>query len=167
MANNPMRSSHQNAQNMNIRISNNRVCYSTESDKDMDKISTDQHSLDLFKQRHINDSVRSFLCLSPYRHGGEWCLNAEMYNGWEFYIQFIRLKANEHDLDTVLDDQRRELTAAKNLESDLNFAYNLQLQEAITASLSTTTTNAAAATQSTPSPPRRDRSLAAFFPDDL
>ncbi|KAM7277188.1 hypothetical protein ACFE04_019054 [Oxalis oulophora] len=60
-----------------------------------------------------------------------------------------------------------ELTATKNLESDLYFAYNLQLQEAITASLSTTTTNAAVATQPTPSPPRRDRSLAAFFPDDL
>ncbi|KAM7279538.1 hypothetical protein ACFE04_006672 [Oxalis oulophora] len=59
----------------------------------------------------------------------------------------------EHDLCTVLDDQRRELTAAKNLESDLNFAYNLQLQEAITASLSTTTTNAAAASTSRSSPP--------------
>ncbi|KAM7250501.1 hypothetical protein ACFE04_022384 [Oxalis oulophora] len=62
---------------------------------------------------------------------------------------------------------KTELTAAKNLESDLYFAYNLQLQKVITASLSTTTTNVAVATQPTPSPPRRDRSLAAFFPDDL
>ncbi|KAM7274136.1 hypothetical protein ACFE04_028800 [Oxalis oulophora] len=60
-----------------------------------------------------------------------------------------------------------ELTTAKNLESDLYFAYNLQLQEVITDSLSTTTTNTTVATQPTPSPPRWDRSLAAFFPDDL
>jgi hypothetical protein len=40
------------------------------------------------------------------------------------------------DLHTVLSDQRRELMAAKTLDSDLDMAFSLQMEEAMTASLS-------------------------------
>ncbi|KAK9279879.1 hypothetical protein L1049_013562 [Liquidambar formosana] len=40
------------------------------------------------------------------------------------------------ELHTVLSEQRRELMAAQVLESDLDLAFRLQMQEAITASLS-------------------------------
>ncbi|MCI09279.1 IBR domain containing protein, partial [Trifolium medium] len=39
------------------------------------------------------------------------------------------------DLHFLLTAQRHELTAAESMESDLDFAYRLQLQEALAASL--------------------------------
>ncbi|KAM1999254.1 hypothetical protein FF2_006373 [Malus domestica] len=39
------------------------------------------------------------------------------------------------DLDNILFEQRRELMAAQTLESDLEMAFKLQMQEAMTASL--------------------------------
>ncbi|KAK6935998.1 Zinc finger, C3HC4 RING-type [Dillenia turbinata] len=39
------------------------------------------------------------------------------------------------DLHSLISEQHRELMAAKTLESDLDFAFRLQMQEAITASL--------------------------------
>ncbi|KAJ6717103.1 hypothetical protein OIU74_009589 [Salix koriyanagi] len=49
----------------------------------------------------------------------------------------------------VLTEQRREIEEAKTLNSDLEFAFNLQMQEAMTASLSTL--NHPPSTASTPS----------------
>ncbi|CAK9143211.1 unnamed protein product [Ilex paraguariensis] len=43
---------------------------------------------------------------------------------------------DDEDLHTIATQQRLELMAAKTLESDLDFAFNLQLQEALDASLS-------------------------------
>ncbi|KAK2983930.1 hypothetical protein RJ640_012407 [Escallonia rubra] len=45
------------------------------------------------------------------------------------------------DLHALLAEQRRELTAAKAAESDLGFAFQLQLQEAIQASLASTSSS--------------------------
>ncbi|KAK3011766.1 hypothetical protein RJ639_012432 [Escallonia herrerae] len=45
------------------------------------------------------------------------------------------------DLRALLAEQRRELTAAKTAESDLGFAFQLQLQEAIQASLASTSSS--------------------------
>ena len=42
---------------------------------------------------------------------------------------------NMDDLYTTLTEQRRELMAAKTLDSDLDLAYQLQMQEAMNASL--------------------------------
>ncbi|EEF36012.1 zinc finger protein, putative [Ricinus communis] len=42
----------------------------------------------------------------------------------------------DDDLQSLLSEQRRELMAAQSLDSDLDFAFQLQLQEAINASLS-------------------------------
>ncbi|XP_021746025.1 uncharacterized protein LOC110711891 [Chenopodium quinoa] len=44
--------------------------------------------------------------------------------------------SNTDDEITAITEQRLELTNAKTLESDLDFAFNLQLEEALTASLS-------------------------------
>ncbi|PRQ33724.1 putative aminoacyltransferase, E1 ubiquitin-activating enzyme [Rosa chinensis] len=44
--------------------------------------------------------------------------------------------AYRDDLHTILSEQRRELMAAKTLDSDLDIAFSLQMQEAMTASLS-------------------------------
>ncbi|PON35099.1 E3 ubiquitin ligase RBR family [Trema orientale] len=41
----------------------------------------------------------------------------------------------EYDLQVTLSEQRRELMAAKTLESDLDLAFHIQMQEAVTASL--------------------------------
>lgn len=41
----------------------------------------------------------------------------------------------ENDVHAILSEQRRELLAAKTLDSDLDFAFNLQMQEAMAASL--------------------------------
>lgn len=41
----------------------------------------------------------------------------------------------QQDFDFLLTAQRHELTVAESMESDLDFAYNLQLQEALSASL--------------------------------
>lgn len=44
--------------------------------------------------------------------------------------------AYTNDLHTILSEQRRELMSAKTLDSDLDIAFSLQMQEAMTASLS-------------------------------
>lgn len=46
------------------------------------------------------------------------------------------LDSDSEDLQAIAAEQRCELTAAKAVESDLDLAFDLQLQEAITASLS-------------------------------
>ncbi|KAL0390497.1 UNVERIFIED_CONTAM: hypothetical protein Scaly_0406800 [Sesamum calycinum] len=43
--------------------------------------------------------------------------------------------SDSDDLQAIASEQRREIMAAKALDSDLDFAFNLQLQEAISASL--------------------------------
>ncbi|KAL0436868.1 UNVERIFIED_CONTAM: hypothetical protein Sradi_0394700 [Sesamum radiatum] len=43
--------------------------------------------------------------------------------------------SDSDDLQAIAAEQRREIMAAKALDSDLDFAFNLQLQEAISASL--------------------------------
>ncbi|XP_065868791.1 E3 ubiquitin-protein ligase RSL1-like [Euphorbia lathyris] len=44
--------------------------------------------------------------------------------------------SNDHSFHALLDDQRHEIAAAKALQSDDDFAYKLQMEEAIAASLS-------------------------------
>ncbi|VFQ59641.1 unnamed protein product [Cuscuta campestris] len=56
----------------------------------------------------------------------------------------------EEPLESVIDEQRREFTAAETLESDLRFALDLQMQEAISASHSETSKPS---TSSPPPPP--------------
>ncbi|XP_038706772.1 uncharacterized protein LOC120002202 [Tripterygium wilfordii] len=46
-------------------------------------------------------------------------------------------RAVEGDFQLLLEEQRREFKAAKTVNSDFDFAYNLQMQEAIKASVST------------------------------
>ncbi|VFQ59642.1 unnamed protein product [Cuscuta campestris] len=62
------------------------------------------------------------------------------------------MKSMEYEglLDSLIDEQRREFMAAITLESDLRFAFNLQMQEAITASLSETSEPS---TSTSPPPP--------------
>ncbi|VFQ73922.1 unnamed protein product [Cuscuta campestris] len=61
--------------------------------------------------------------------------------------------AYEEPLDSVIDEQRREFTAAETLESDLRFALDLQMQEAMSASLSGTSKPS---TSTSPPPPHFD-----------
>ncbi|KAI5322223.1 hypothetical protein L3X38_031295 [Prunus dulcis] len=44
-------------------------------------------------------------------------------------------RTDPDDLDTILSEQRRDLMAAKTLDSDLDMAFKLQMQEAMAASL--------------------------------
>ncbi|KAJ9178170.1 hypothetical protein P3X46_010078 [Hevea brasiliensis] len=63
--------------------------------------------------------------------------------------------ASDDDLHSLLSEQRRELMAAQTLESDLDLAFRLQLQEAVNASLSlppsSSTSPPTSQTQSSPS----------------
>lgn len=64
--------------------------------------------------------------------------------------------ADADDLQAIAAEQRCELMAAKALDSDLNFAFNLQLQEAITASLSLNNQPSASAAAATPPQPNEE-----------
>lgn len=57
------------------------------------------------------------------------------------------------DLHRLLSEQRRELAAAEALESDLEFAYRLQLEEALAASLASHPSSSS----SSPQPPQQPR----------
>ncbi|XP_012064880.1 probable E3 ubiquitin-protein ligase rbrA isoform X2 [Jatropha curcas] len=59
--------------------------------------------------------------------------------------------ASDDDLPSLLSEQRRELMAAQSLESDLDLAFRLQLQEAINASLSLVPSSSTSPPQSSPS----------------
>ncbi|GAB4825396.1 hypothetical protein Ancab_008269 [Ancistrocladus abbreviatus] len=58
------------------------------------------------------------------------------------------------DLQTLLEMQREELTAAKNAEHDLDLAFQLQIEEALAASLHTTRSiDASSSSSAVPPPP--------------
>ncbi|KAM1999251.1 hypothetical protein ACFX16_006707 [Malus domestica] len=66
------------------------------------------------------------------------------------------VRTNGDDLDTILSEQRRELMTAKTLDSDLEMAFKLQMQEAMTASLAVKPSSASASSSHNllpPSPP--------------
>ena len=66
------------------------------------------------------------------------------------------------DLSTTLSEQRRELMAAKALDSDLDLAYQLQMQEAMNASLALQP----ATSSSSPPPPQQPNGVVTESPND-
>ncbi|WCJ41087.1 RING/U-box protein with C6HC-type zinc finger [Euphorbia peplus] len=70
------------------------------------------------------------------------------------------------DLHCILSEQRRELTAAESLESDLDFAFHLQLQEAINASVAALPSSSSAPPPET-SPPEKRVTVPALHSEEL
>ena len=64
--------------------------------------------------------------------------------------------AYRDDLHTILSEQRRELMAAKTLDSDLDIAFSLQMQEAMSASLSHLPSSSSSSSTPPPPPPVHD-----------
>nr|POF09911.1 putative e3 ubiquitin-protein ligase rbra [Quercus suber] len=68
------------------------------------------------------------------------------------------------DLYTTLTEQRRELMAAKTLDSDLDLAYQLQMQEAMNASLALHNPATASSSRTPPHPKPNDDDDVVFIP---
>lgn len=78
---------------------------------------------------------------------------------------------DDDDLQSLVSEQQRELMAAEALESDLDLAFHLQLQEALSASLAhqPSSSSSSSATAPDPRPPKSDdvRGFAAYQSDEL
>lgn len=76
---------------------------------------------------------------------------------------------DDDDLQSLVSEQQRELMAAEALESDLDLAFHLQLQEALSASLAQQPSSSSSATAPDPRPPKSDdvRGFAAYQSDEL